>query len=393
MMTKTENVIVSTHAPRPFQVGDWVDHKSECANLRRVAPRRPGEPARLMARIVLRWKRELEDPSSETLLGTKRRLKDCMSHKEEIKMDRVRGRAFVEMLNLLKQYLSAPQLERITDVDIFELFGVMCVNSIHISNDDGSLGCALYLAPSLIDHSCCPNMTATFKGQKIVLKVLRPFEPKSVSDLSLAYIPVCTSKERRRKTLRSDYYFTCECAMCSGTVPEVMTESDPKLTDEVLELEKLNLDSSNPENQKKALKGIEELLTTKLKDLDDSDVAKFKAILVAADASVCASEFVRAHHYYRRSLPILKRVYTENGANYAYKLVRLARLSTIVTKVSKNPEDLESLVALLQEAIRVTRTALGEDHFDSKDVVLLYEELMASLRQQAARQSAAAGDA
>ncbi|XP_018495488.1 histone-lysine N-methyltransferase SMYD3 [Galendromus occidentalis] len=343
-----------------------------------------------MARIILRWRRELNNPSSETLLGTRRQLKDCMSHLQEIKRDRVRGGAFVEMLNLLKQFLTAAQLEGVSDLDILEIFGIMCVNTIHISNDDDSFGCALYLAPSLIDHSCYPNLTATFKGQKIVLKVLRPCEPKTVADLSLAYMPVCTTKERRRKTLREEYYFTCECEMCSGKVPEVLSEADPKLTDEVLELEKLSLDLSSPENHRKALKGVEELLSTKLKDLDDSDVAKFRAILVAADASVCASSYDRAYNYYSRSLPVMKRVFTENKAEYAYKLVRLARLSTIVVKTSQDPEVFGPLIALLQEAVRVTRIALGEDHSDTKDVALLYEELRAWwwLRQRAERQSA-----
>lgn len=350
-----------------------------------------------MARILLRWKREHDDPTAETLLGERRRLKDCMDHRERIKMDRERAQGFVEMLGLLKQFMSKPQLEGVPDSYILQLFGVMCINTMHVADDDGQLGSGLYLAPSLIDHSCRPNLSATFRGRRLQLRAVRPITARSVADLSLAYVELHTTRERRRAELSKAYYFQCECELCSGAVPEIVTEAQPSLTERVLELRTLNLDLSKADNSRKALDGLNALLDGgELSQLDDCDVAKLTALLTAADAAVATADYRRAYDYYLRSLPVLKQVYSESHSQYAHKLVRLARLSTITTKLSRDPEQVPRLVALLREAACVSRQALGEDHFDAKDVALLYEELIASLKQRqnqsGQHQEQAAGD-
>ncbi|XP_022644693.1 histone-lysine N-methyltransferase SMYD3-like [Varroa destructor] len=366
-----------------LQVADWADHKAECANLKRVAPRRPLEPARLMARLVLRWKRELEDPTCETLLGNRRRLKDCMDHRERIKMDRDRAKGFIWLLSLLKQFLSGPQLERVADIDILNLFGIMCINTMHVADDDGPLGCGLYLAASMIDHSCNPNVSGSFRGRILQLMPLREFEASSVADLSLSYITLHTTRERRRAELNKCYYFMCECEMCSGAIPEVMTEADSKLTDRVFELRDLTLDMSSEENPKRALCALKELFAGELANLEDNDVAKFTAQLTAADASVATADYALARDYYLSLLPVLKKVYSENHPQYAHKLVRLCRLMIVTTKQSRDVEEVSRLLMLLRTAVHIARQALGENHFDTKDVTALYLEMEASLRKGA----------
>lgn len=57
--------------------------------------------------------------------------------------------------------------------ELLEIFGRLTINSFHILDTDmTSLGVGLYLGPSIIDHSCKPNASATFEGTTIIIKSL-----------------------------------------------------------------------------------------------------------------------------------------------------------------------------------------------------------------------------
>lgn len=48
----------------------------------------------------------------------------------------------------------------------------MCVNSFSISDDEfRALGTGVYLAASVVDHSCKPNAVAIFQGTTISIRV------------------------------------------------------------------------------------------------------------------------------------------------------------------------------------------------------------------------------
>lgn len=49
----------------------------------------------------------------------------------------------------------------------------MCVNSFSICNQElHSLGTGIYLAASVVDHSCKPNAVVTFEGTTLYIRAL-----------------------------------------------------------------------------------------------------------------------------------------------------------------------------------------------------------------------------
>lgn len=50
----------------------------------------------------------------------------------------------------------------------------MCINSFNIlDNDMNSIGTGIYLAASILDHSCEPNAVAVFDGTTIYIRCVK----------------------------------------------------------------------------------------------------------------------------------------------------------------------------------------------------------------------------
>lgn len=53
----------------------------------------------------------------------------------------------------------------------------MCINSFNICNQDFQcIGTGIYLAASIIDHSCEPNAVALFEGTTLNIRSVKPLE-------------------------------------------------------------------------------------------------------------------------------------------------------------------------------------------------------------------------
>ncbi len=87
------------------------------------------------------------------------------------------------------------------------------INSFNIMNNDyNAVGIGLYLAASVLDHSCWPNATVVFKGKTLIVNAIE--NVKSFSDVRISYTNLLESTEARRKNLMEQYYFHCECEKC-----------------------------------------------------------------------------------------------------------------------------------------------------------------------------------
>lgn len=91
----------------------------------------------------------------------------------------------------------------------------MCVNSFNIMNGEmQAIGTGIYLAPSILDHSCSPNAVVTFDGFKLSVRLTQEM-PKFDWDLvRISYIDVMNSNSDRMKELKNRYYFDCDCSRC-----------------------------------------------------------------------------------------------------------------------------------------------------------------------------------
>lgn len=53
----------------------------------------------------------------------------------------------------------------------------MCINSFNICNQDFQcIGTGIYLAASIIDHSCEPNAVAIFEGTTLNIRSIKPLQ-------------------------------------------------------------------------------------------------------------------------------------------------------------------------------------------------------------------------
>lgn len=77
-----------------------------------------------------------------------------------------------------------------------------------------SIGTGIYLAPSIIDHSCSPNAVVTFDGFTLRVQLTKELPTLDWADIRISYIELMNSTCDRMKELRERYYFDCDCPRC-----------------------------------------------------------------------------------------------------------------------------------------------------------------------------------
>ncbi|RDW68633.1 hypothetical protein BP5796_09290 [Coleophoma crateriformis] len=80
--------------------------------------------------------------------------------------------------------------------------------SIHQPHQN-TIGTALDLVGSLINHSCDPNAFIFFEQSQLRVRSLRPIT--AGEEIAQTYVDSRLGVMMRQKILKSDYFFTCEC--------------------------------------------------------------------------------------------------------------------------------------------------------------------------------------
>jgi SET and MYND domain-containing protein len=65
-----------------------------------------------------------------------------------------------------------------------------------------------------VDHACRPNANVVFKGRTAELRAMEPLADFATCRISYLHEMLPTSS--RQKVLQEQYYFTCDCRLCSG---------------------------------------------------------------------------------------------------------------------------------------------------------------------------------
>ncbi|XP_058803474.1 histone-lysine N-methyltransferase SMYD3 isoform X2 [Phymastichus coffea] len=198
---------------RVCQKDSWSIHKSECMNLKKIAPRVVPDAARLMARLIVKLQKNGEDERDYYDKYLYRKFKDLMTHYTDIKNDPKRMEHFVSICQVLQEYMCDTTLPN--SAELLAIFGRICINSYNILDSDmNSIGVGIYLGPSVIDHSCKPNAIAVFDGTTILIRALEDIPILDWSQIHISYIDVLNTTETRRAELQRVYYFLCECSKC-----------------------------------------------------------------------------------------------------------------------------------------------------------------------------------
>ncbi|XP_034841219.1 histone-lysine N-methyltransferase SMYD3 [Maniola hyperantus] len=216
----------------------WVDHKWECANLKRVSPKVIPDAARMMAKIINRIQRSDGGTHKAYYTATSfRRWKDLMSHYTDLKTDKKRMDHFTSLCGVLYEFLK--DISMPNTVELMGLYGRMIINSFTILDIDmNSIGTGIYLASSIIDHSCNPNAVATFDGKTINIRVIKGMPCLDWKKIRISYIDLMKTPWERQSELQRSYYFLCACDRC-------MDENDLKY---VHAAKCLNSECNNPVN-------------------------------------------------------------------------------------------------------------------------------------------------
>ena len=186
------------------------DHQLECNIMEQVVDL--PDISRIMVRLLLKLSRWGED-QSETLPFSQgeRRFSDLLSHSDQIEDTDDYG-------NKIFQQLSKVIPEATKSWEYFkEVYGKLLINSFEISGDDDQkLGWALYLGPSILDHSCVPTAEVEFCGKRIVVKSKINQTEINLRRIFISYIDIGSDTHRRRTKLKKYYYFDCLCPRCVG---------------------------------------------------------------------------------------------------------------------------------------------------------------------------------
>ncbi|XP_072935270.1 histone-lysine N-methyltransferase SMYD3 isoform X2 [Epargyreus clarus] len=199
---------------RVCQKEAWSDHKWECANLKRIAPKVIPDGARLLARVINRLQRGDGSTYRGFYSATSFRMwKDLMSHYSDLKADKKRMDHFSTLCVVLFEYLKDLSLPN--TVDLMGLYGRMVINSFTILDMDmNSIGSGIYLASSIIDHSCDPNAVATFDGRTISIRAIKDMPCLDWRHIRISYIDLMKTSYERQMELQENYYFLCQCDRC-----------------------------------------------------------------------------------------------------------------------------------------------------------------------------------
>ncbi|XP_042230247.1 N-lysine methyltransferase SMYD2-like [Homarus americanus] len=95
------------------------------------------------------------------------------------------------------------------------IYGKVLVNSFCLLDDRLTpIGTSVYLAASVIDHSCAANAFVSFLGNKLVVRSLVDWPDLDWTRVRISYLDAMNTREQRQTYLQRQYYFTCDCRLC-----------------------------------------------------------------------------------------------------------------------------------------------------------------------------------
>lgn len=77
-----------------------------------------------------------------------------------------------------------------------------------------TVGLALYPTVSLLNHSCDPILELVFYGNACVIRAIQNIGCGQELTIDYGYLYYTTPKDERQQSLRSQYFFDCQCVAC-----------------------------------------------------------------------------------------------------------------------------------------------------------------------------------
>lgn len=138
-----------------------------------------------------------------------------------------------------------------------------------------SLGAALDLLASLMNHDCEPNAFVIFEGRELRLRSQRPIARGE--EITITYVTPGFGVSKRRKELKNNYYFDCQCSLIRSViviVPQLIHVAGKRCQAESSEISRL---FDGDPNRVKSFEDVSEGFT---------DMAALYAMKLSTDESI-----------------------------------------------------------------------------------------------------------
>ena len=90
-----------------------------------------------------------------------------------------------------------------------------------------SIGTALSLGLSALDHSCAPNCNVVFVGASVEVRSLPGESGVAWKDARISYLSEVLPADERCDRLEKQYYFECQCSKCCEGEEELVAGAAP----------------------------------------------------------------------------------------------------------------------------------------------------------------------
>ena len=191
---------------------DRSDHRLECAIMEDLC--QLPDITRITARLLLKLE-EGGDQQSESLPFSQgeRSFLELVSHADKIEeADLCARQIFDSLTELIPAATGSWQHFK-------QVYGRLIINSFEVSGEyDEKLGWALYIGPSILDHSCVPSAEVDFKGKNIIIKSKVTMRPKDLAKNSICFIDRTRTFTERQESLARQFHISCSCSLCRDLV-------------------------------------------------------------------------------------------------------------------------------------------------------------------------------
>ncbi|RZF37970.1 hypothetical protein LSTR_LSTR005470 [Laodelphax striatellus] len=370
----------------------WKEHKGECKNLKRIQPRVVPDAARTMAKLIIK----LNSASGSMEKGyysksSYRMFKDLMSHYPDVKKDKVRMEHFATLCAVLNDFLGPDVLPN--PVEMLGIYGRLCVNGFNICDPDmTSIGVGIYLAPTIIDHSCDPNAVAVFEQRTISIRAIKELSaPLDWDKVFISYIDLMSDTNERQQELLSTYYFLCQCSRCTNDQERSLMKSmlcpNPECgepifvndikdgDDNVVDLSCSKCEAIVKDETFKEFKEVSDFTDMHLKTMKDvayldvcnlclrkqaglfhpMNIQHLKTLDAAYQSAIQMNQFETALRYGKQLIPGFREYFGQYHPSYAILLLMLAKILVYV-------ENFKEAAVYLKESEKIIEITHGKQH-------------------------------
>ncbi|KAI0213745.1 Histone-lysine N-methyltransferase SMYD3 [Lamellibrachia satsuma] len=406
----------------------WLLHKAECACLQRVAPRIPTDSVRFFFRILLKQQSHEHRRQVDDFLGVKRSFADLESHVEEIKKDPKRMEEFLVLSQTLRVFVG-DDWPMPGASELLQVFGKMVINSFSICDGEMQpIGVGIYLGASCMDHSCRPNAIAVFSGTELHVRNTVAIDTSQpikfyisyidhehnigyTTTFYISYIDQLLPRSERRTQLVMQYYFTCDCPVCTDDHQEKMmlsikcptencraaitqredgsiatchdckrTEFDSSYTREnsklvahsQMTLEKVK-QLKKDKDYEAVLETCENCLQKQQQLLHQNNIYVVQITDCAFDAAIQLSNWLKALEYGCRTLEQYRLYYPKYHPNVGGQLIKVGKIQLYLQRSRQ-------AMTTLIEAESIIDVTHGKEHLYYRELAQLLDQCTAELK-------------